>query len=325
MPAEPTGQRLSRLLALVPWVIANPGTTVTEACRRFGVTREEVLADLDLLFVCGLPPFGPGDLIEAHVDGEEIHIDMADYFSRPMRLTRLEAVTMLVMGRAIAGLPGLEESRSLLSALGKLEGAVARGEAEPAVELAQRVAVDLEREATDVLVVLRDAIAGGIRVRIEYYSAGRDAMTERVVCPLRVRTAQGRWYVEAHDELSKEERLFRVDRIREITPLAEPCPPEVAAGGPERPPALFVASDHDQEVIIELAPGAASVREGIPHDGAEELNDGWVRMTLRTPHLAWIERLLLRLGTDARVIAPPELAAGVRELAGRMLARYERG
>ncbi|MGZ4208498.1 MAG: hypothetical protein ACXVQ6_11460, partial [Actinomycetota bacterium] len=124
MPAERTTERLRRILVLVPWVIAHPETTVTELCERFGISREELASDVDVLMMCGLPPFGPGDLIEAFIEGDQITIGMADYLAKPPRLTRGEAIALLVTGRAVAALPGMEEAESLRNALGKLASAV---------------------------------------------------------------------------------------------------------------------------------------------------------------------------------------------------------
>ncbi len=67
---------------MVPWVIAHPGATVRDVCERFGYTRDELIADLNLVFVCGLPGYGPGDLMVAYIEDDEVVIDMADYFSR---------------------------------------------------------------------------------------------------------------------------------------------------------------------------------------------------------------------------------------------------
>lgn len=321
MPAEATATTLERILTLVPWVVAHPGVTVKEVCERFGVTREELLADLDLLFVCGLPPFGPGDLIEAFVDGETVHIDMADYLARPLRLTRWEALTLLVMGSAIASLPGLEEAVSLRSATEKLEAAVAPGDAQTAKDLAERVAIDLERQSVGILGALRLAIEQRRRVRMAYFSFGRNEMTERTVCPLVVFSGMGNWYLEALDGLSGEDRVFRIDRIRELVPAGERCA-EDAPARREPPARLFVPSEHDLEAVIEITPRAAWVREVTPYESAEEMKGGRVRLVIRTPHLAWLERLMLRLGEDGRAVSPPELAAGVKELAQKSLDRY---
>jgi len=55
MTSPRTAKRLNRILAMLPWVIEHPGTPVDEVCERFGYTRAELAADLDLVFVCGLP------------------------------------------------------------------------------------------------------------------------------------------------------------------------------------------------------------------------------------------------------------------------------
>ena len=308
---------------LVPWVMAHANATVDDVCERFKITREDLVADLELLFMCGLPPFGPGDLIEAWIDGDHVHIASADYLSRPLRLTQWEAVELLVMGRAMAALPGLAEADSLQRALAKLEAVLSPEEASAATELAQRVAVELEGTGAEPLLAdLRDAIAGRRRLRITYYSLGRDTVTERSVDPYVVFSTLGNWYLYAADELSGENRVFRVDRVKEMTPTGETFEipdgfdPARAAGT-----GLFVPSPRDIEVSIDLASAATWVLEVTPHDGAEQ-HDGWTRMTLRTPHLEWLERLVLRLGSDARVIAPEALSERVKSAARRALERY---
>jgi proteasome accessory factor C len=324
MPRLGASPRLERLLILVPWVMAHPGATVDEVCERFKITREELVEDLDLLVVCGLPPFGPGDMIEAWIDGETIHLAAADYLARPLRLTRWEAVTLLVMGRALASLPGLDEGDSLHRALAKIEDALSPEESAAAADLAGRVAVELEGTGAEPLLAdLRDAIANRKRLRITYYSFGRDQITDRDIDPYVVFSTLGNWYVLAHDGASGEDRMFRVDRIRELAATGETfeLPPDFDA---ERASAngLFVPSARDIEVTLEVAPRAGWVLEVTPHDRAETLKDGWTRVTLRTSHLEWLERLMLRLGADARVVAPEALAEKVREAASRALTGY---
>ena len=324
MPRVAATPRLERLLALVPWVMAHPGVTVAEVCERFKVTREELAADLDLLFMCGLPPFGPGDLIVAYIEGDQVVIEEADYLSRPLKLSRWEAVRLLVTGRALAKLEGLAEADSLQRALAKLEAALSPQEAAAAAALAERVAVELEGTGAEpMLAELREAIANRRRLRITYYSFGRDEISERKIDPYVVFGALGNWYVSAHDHASGEDRVFRVDRIKEMSATEqtfeqpEGFDPAHVAGGP-----LFVPSARDVEVTLDLAPRAGWVREITPHDRAEELPDGWTRMTLRTPHFQWLARLVLRLGADVRVVAPPELADRVKETAVNALANY---
>jgi hypothetical protein len=80
--------RLERILLLVPFCVRNPGVSISEIARRFGAPEKEILDDLNLLFVCGLPDYTPADLMEVVIEEDTVVIRMADYFARPLRLTR---------------------------------------------------------------------------------------------------------------------------------------------------------------------------------------------------------------------------------------------
>ena len=100
--AESLEERFRRLLTMVPYIVKHPGVSVRDIRTRFGITRSQLVADLNLLFVCGLPGYGPGDLIEAFVDGSRVWIRLADYFARPLRLTAAEGLLLYSGARALA-------------------------------------------------------------------------------------------------------------------------------------------------------------------------------------------------------------------------------
>src|SRR5207249_3036129 len=137
----------------------------------FGLDESELVHDLNLLFVTGLPPYGPGDLIDVEMDGGRVWIGMADYFSRPVRLTRSEALALYLRGKALAGAPGLEEAPALASVLGKLEEGLG---AEALGEIAGRVEVGETSTSAENLATIRAAAEAHRRIEVEYYSAGRD-------------------------------------------------------------------------------------------------------------------------------------------------------
>src|SRR5437899_5148418 len=121
-----TAERLGRMLVIVPYLVQHPGTSLESASGIFDVPRDQLRRDLDLLFMSGLPPYGPGDLIDVEVDEGRVWISMADYFSRPVRLTRSEALALYLRGKALLGAPGLEEAPALASALERLEESLGR-------------------------------------------------------------------------------------------------------------------------------------------------------------------------------------------------------
>lgn len=79
----------------------------------------------------------------------------------------------------------------------------------------------------------------------------------------------------------------------------------------------------DPEVVVEVGPGGRWVAEYYPHDSAEELADGGLRITLRTPDPSSLRRLALRLGRDGRIVSPLGLAESARQAAGEALAAYD--
>jgi proteasome accessory factor C len=309
--------RLRRLLVLVPYLVKHPGTELAEITRLFGVREDELTSDLNLLFVSGLPPYGPGDLIGVAIEDERVWIDMADYFSRPLRLTRTEALALYLRGTALAVTPGLREATALASALRKLEERLGP---ETLGELAERVEAAEGGKPAETLDALRKAVAGNERVRIEYYAASSAETTAREVDPEEVFFAIGNWYVAAFDHHSGEERLFRADRIRSVEPTGETFEPRGLAGAGR---ALYTPTERDVPVRLLLHPAARWVGEYYEVDAETETPAGDLEVQLPASRLEWVARLVLRLGGEAEVLSPPQLKVRVRELAGRTKELYE--
>lgn len=317
MPPSRTAERLRRLLAVVPYVVRHPGARVDELSGLFDVDERELLADLNLLFLTGLPPYGPGDLVEVDVDDEgRVWIRMADQFSRPVRLTRPEAMALYLRGTELLGAPGLSEADALRSALAKLADSLGREALE-----GLRVEVEEGGGPAGPLAAVRRAMASREGLEIDHYSAARDAVTTRRIDPEHVFSALGNWYVVAWDHLADAERMFRLDRIRETRPTGETFEPRGLLGQGRD---LYTPTPQDIRVRLRLGAGARWVAEYYQVDGAVE-RDGAVEVTLPTKDLAWIAKLLLRLRGEAEVIEPRELAETARGLAEETLALYRSG
>ncbi|MEU5423241.1 helix-turn-helix transcriptional regulator [Streptomyces sp. NPDC001407] len=308
-----------RMLSLVTYLRERPGARVADVARAFGITEDELIGDLDVLPMCGTS-FRGGDLLDIDTDGDRIwwHNPDASGTStgEPLRLAADEATALLVAARAVATLPGLREGdrQALVRATAKIEAAA--GEAAGA---SSRLSVTFESEG-GVFADVDRAIAERRRVWLRYYSPARDELTEREVDPIRL-FAVGHTYMEAWCRLSEARRTFRLDRVAEIRILGERSDPppvelrDLSAG-------LVQPAAEDPEVVIEVGPGGRWVAEYYPHDSAEELPEGGLRITLRTPDPASLRRLALRLGRDGRIVTPPELAESARDAAREALAAY---
>jgi proteasome accessory factor C len=312
-PRPLAGDRLRRVLALVPWVLDHPDTTLSELARRFEVGERELERDLELLPLCGLPPYTADRLIDVWVgDDGAVSIRLAEYFDRPLRLTPGEGIALLAAGRALLAVPGADEHGALARALEKLETAVgARG----------GVAVEVGGAAH--LATLQAAADAHECVELHYYSFARDVETTRVVEPERVFHAFGAWYVAAWCRLAEGERLFRIDRVLAASPTGEHFEPRPGSEvGTELGDLVYRPDPSDPRVTLRVAPEASWVVESLPQDSARALPDGGHEVVLAVSGPAFLERLLLQLGPLATVVGPPEAAAAAREAAGRILARY---
>jgi proteasome accessory factor C len=302
---------------MVPWLLQRQGVPLTETARHFGITEDQLVKDLELLFVCGTPGHLPDDLIDANWDSGRIFLDNADAISRPLRLGVDEAVALLAGLRTLADVPGLHDRDVLATALDKL--ATAAGES---AARAATLHVDLSRGAQEhVLTAARDAVRRHRRVRLRYLVPSRDETTLRDVDPIRVVNAGDRWYLEGWCHRAEGVRLFRVDRVIgiEVLDVDGTAPPQAVTRDADE---LFAPSPDDLVVTVELDPAARWVAEYYPVEDVQEMSDGRLRVRLRTASQDWLPRLALRLGGHLVVIGPPEVAARVTELAEQALARY---
>ncbi|CFK14083.1 proteasome accessory factor C [Mycobacterium tuberculosis] len=115
--------RLVRLLNMVPYFQANPRITRAEAAAELGVTAKQLEEDLNQLWMCGLPGYSPGDLIDFEFCGDTIEVTFSAGIDRPLKLTSPEATGLLVALRALADIPGVVDPQAARSAIAKIAAA----------------------------------------------------------------------------------------------------------------------------------------------------------------------------------------------------------
>ncbi|HMV76136.1 MAG TPA: WYL domain-containing protein, partial [Microthrixaceae bacterium] len=284
MSPATASERVERILSVLPWIVEEPGTTVQQVCDRFGMTERDLRADLDLLmYEVGIHPFTPDARVDAYVEDDgRIQIHLGDYFRRPLRLTPDEALVLYAAGQALLDRP--DPDPVLARAVAKLATVLGDG-ADDSVD------VRLGDADPDVLDAVRRATDAGQRLRIDYYSFGRDERTEREVDPLRLSARDGHWYLRAWCHRAGGVREFRVDRIDTAVPTggAVDDHPNVEQAdvldlSDGRPVALVVGAE--DEWIVDAVP-----TESVTTDA-----DGRIRVVLRVTAEPWLQRLLLRLG-----------------------------
>ncbi|HQR28248.1 MAG TPA: WYL domain-containing protein [Nocardioides sp.] len=315
-------EQVARLLTLVPYLYSRERVQLDEAAAALGVTPAQLLRDLRVLLMCGLPGGYPDDLIDVDLDALEdpegdgvVRVSNADYLARPLRLSPTEAGALIVALRALRG-GASDETRDVVDrVLAKLEAAVAEGAA---------AKVDVG-EDVDGLAALRallaDALARRRQVRLTYYVPARDEESEREVDPRGLVNAHGFEYLDGWCHSADAPRLFRLDRIHHAVVLDRPVqspptqPRDLSEG-------LFQPSEDSLRVVLRLDPEARWVPDYYPVEDVRRRRGGTLEVTMRVADPRWLQRLLLRLAPHASVVEPPEQAAAFVATATETLRWY---
>jgi proteasome accessory factor C len=308
MSSDRTAKRLTRILSVLPWIIEHDGAPTDDVVERFGYTNTaELVKDLHLVFMTGLPGYGPGDLIDVDVFEDEVFVTAADYFARPLRLTPPEALGLLA-----AGLTMVESDQApsaLRSAVDKLIAVVAPDDGDA-------VAVDVPTPPHVGL--LREAIEERSPVHIAYVGLASNVRSERVVEGHSVFFNLGNWYLSGFCRKAGASRVFRVDRMDAI---------EVVDGtydmdeSEKQAMIQYQPTESDVRASFTLRPQSAWVAEYYPLD-VHELDDGFLRVTMSVSDPLVAARLLLQLGDQASDIEGTEVEHTLESLRTRILARY---
>jgi len=324
---EGTATRLRRLLAMLAWLAQVGEAAIDDVAERFGIAPDALVGELEMAACCGLPPYTPDQLMEIVVSEHSVSVRQGELLSRPRRLTPREGFALAASARALLAVPGSDPSGALARALEKLEAALGAG------------GLSVELDAPVHLEAVTAAIAAGSELEIEYHAASSDRTTTRRIRPLRVFAGEGHWYVDAHCALAGGLRRFRLDRIGRVgTAAGPPITPEpgevlptgdgsdggttggVGGGGGRD---LFVPGPEARTVRISVGADRSWLLDTLPTTGEPEVAGDRVTFEVIAGGDAWLDRLLVQLGSDARVEGPAEDVHRVAVVAARILERYQ--
>ncbi len=198
--------KTARLLDLVPFITTHQGISIKDLAKEFAITSEELLDDLNTLWMCGLPGYTPLELIDLSFESGYVSIRNAEILQKVRLLTKEELVVIAI------GLDFLKESLSkdredLLVAITSLQikiksliGDIAQ--VTPTVDSAHRA------------IILR-ALKERKNLEIEYHSLIRDQITTRIVTPLELGEEKGIEVLLAYCSVASGFRTFRLDNVKQ--------------------------------------------------------------------------------------------------------------
>ncbi len=76
-----------------------------------GCAPETILADLDAVLLCGVPPYLPNDYIGVVLEGDKIYLSFAEHFRRPVNLTFEETLSLNLALQAAPARPARPAKR----------------------------------------------------------------------------------------------------------------------------------------------------------------------------------------------------------------------
>ncbi|HEY6908136.1 MAG TPA: WYL domain-containing protein [Myxococcales bacterium] len=317
--ADDKRERLRRLLLVVPAARRRPGVKLDELARELGLDAEELRRDIELLGMVGRPPFSPDDLIDISVDERDrVSVALDQSFSRPPRLTPLEALALSAAAQEVAG-----ADPAVTAALAKLTAKLAPASRELYAQLARRLATAAPPPGGPVLAQLRAAAERHREVAIEYDKNGRGAAGERIFRPQGVIDHGGVWYAIGHDMGRGAERTFRVDRMLSVreTGQAFPDPGPLDPARFQREQ-LFFPSGREQPVTLRFSRTAAAWALWHYGSRAQRLPDGRADAVIETEGTAYAVEIALSYAGEAEIAAPREARDALRDEAERALRRY---
>jgi len=285
-----SADQVARLLALIPYLQARPGITLADAAAAFSISQKQLMADLWVAFMCGLPGGMPGDLIEVDMDAVEgegvIRLSNAAVLSKPLRLAPHEVGTLRLALQAVREIAAPESYAAIDSASGKL--------ATMSWQDGPTAVVSIVTGDESVRQALVDAREAHQRVRLTYEGGARGDTTQPVVDPVAIVVRDGYAYLEAWSLDRDGWRSYRLDRIVAVDPTGV----EGTDHGqpPQRDDWLSEAA---AEVTIRVQESAWWITENYP---TSAISGDLV--TLRVVDPAWLRQLVLRLGAEAEVVNP---------------------
>ncbi|MGG5172531.1 helix-turn-helix transcriptional regulator [Pseudarthrobacter sp. J1738] len=297
-------ERLKRLLGLVPFLVRNPGMHKRDIAANFGITEQELDADLNIVMCSGLPDGYHNDLMDVQFDDGHVYLENAEELSKPVRFTMEEACALLVGLESLSGLPGLADREALDSATVKLTEA-----AGDVAALAPAVEARLTPSASpEILERIQKGLGGRRQLRLKYLVPSRDEVTERTVDPLRLISQDDSWYLEAWCHSAEANRNFKLERLLSVEVTEKPIATHSRTDD-GFPATLFTAHDTDQVVTLALSDAGAWLAEHYYAEATAPLPDGGLLANIRVASTAWLPSAVAQHGGSLRVVEPASVAA----------------
>ena len=307
--------RYNFMLALTGYLISNRQQKIEDVAKHFQVTEKEISSAVVTISLSGVGLYRPDELF--FLDYDLLEEGIVDLSFAPT----LEAVPRLSTRQAAAIASGLsylvdlvdprdqKEIAELLHILGR--GASGQKDL-PFMVQPVRGDADLAK--------VRQAVAERRAINCSYRNSNGD-VSDREIEPMRLESRESSWYLRGFCRSNQEERIFRLDRMREIQLLDGFAERSGSSGVGDE---IYSISEQDTEVLFEVDPEAFSLIADYKPDFEIRGNKS-VQVKISIGQLDNLGRIVSRYSGKVRVLAPEAARVAVRQFVSRALGELPQG
>lgn len=319
-----SGRHLERLLQIDTFLRSGQRHTATNMAELLGVTERTVRKDIDFM----------RDRFGAPISSTKVK---GYYYTEPdwrlptIPLSEGELFALALGARMLSAYAGSIYQSQLESAIARLAERLPEQTWVDLQELAQqsvlvRVGAELDLNP-EIWQQLEQACKDRRQVQIQYFTAGRNTESERVLDPYLLHFTRNNPCVTGFCHVRQTVRDFRVDRIRKLVVL-----PSQFETDPKFDPKAYFEGAFQHELSGEMqdiaiwfdAPTAPYIceRRWHPSQTIDKHPDGSITLRFVVRGLNEVKRWVLYYGKSAKVVSPPQLMAMVQEEIEGMQQNY---
>ncbi|QLL23638.1 WYL domain-containing protein [Actinobacteria bacterium IMCC25003] len=289
-------EKAARMLDLVPFITSHQGISTRDLASQFGITEDELLSDLNSLWMCGDNRF---DLIDLQFDSGYVTIRNAETLNLIRSLSQQEIISILI------GLDLIEKNLSADRSDIVAEIAALRLKLG---ESTSRILDATPAQDGQILAIIKKALSDQKKIHISYFSPTDDEITERDITPLHLSVSDGRDFVTAFCDSASAQRTFRVDRIQSAVPL-------------DTPASLTVVPTSNQDLVKTALKISRNIRRSREMLGTFVTGDG-AEVSVSSYNSEWLSRTVISAAGAIEVTESSEIRSRIADLAAQTLKEY---
>ena len=299
--SDATGRAI-RLLDLVPFLRANPGMNIKEIATEFKVSVPEIVSDLDLLMVCGLPGYTPLELIDLSTDEGYVTLRDPQNLEYPRNFTIHE---LLILKIALSAL--LVDSPPMLhSEIGSL---ISKLDHQMPNQISSEGILFVPDNILNLRRIGEEALVKNQQVEIAYRNDTKDELTNRKISLIREYESEGEYFWDAWCHLANAKRTFNLEKISSATLSMDPS-------------SIGDLSGEGSALTVRLRIRQKS-QFFAKHQNILKQTEEPEIYEARIYQREWLVREILSAGETATVITPSDLKVQVKKRATQALSQYQ--